>query len=85
MNVNLKAERARVVNICSSTVHLGRADYAHYVRAKAGVIGLSRAMACELDEFRIGVDAITPGPIYTEIPRATVTGPRRRRLSGSNV
>jgi NAD(P)-dependent dehydrogenase (short-subunit alcohol dehydrogenase family) len=64
---------ASIVNMSSGTVLMGRPNYAHYVASKAGVIGLSRAMARELGEFGVRVNCITPGPIVTEIPRATVT------------
>ena len=41
--------------------------------SKAGVLGLTRAMARDLGEYNIRVNAITPEPVYTEIPRETVT------------
>ena len=62
-----------VVNIASSTIHFGRANYAHYVSSKAGVMGLSRAMARELGPSGVRVNTLTPGPTFTEVERATVT------------
>lgn len=62
-----------VVNIASSTIHFGRPNYAHYVSSKAGVMGLSRAMARELGAFGVRVNTLTPGPTFTEVERATVT------------
>ena len=62
-----------VVNISSSTILFGRQNYAHYVSSKAGVMGLSRAMARELGPFGVRVNTLTPGPTFTEIERATVT------------
>jgi NAD(P)-dependent dehydrogenase (short-subunit alcohol dehydrogenase family) len=78
-----RAEEASVVNISSSTVFMGRANYAHYVASKAGVIGLSRAMARELGEFGVRVNALTPGPVFTEVPRATVTEAQKAQLVGA--
>lgn len=75
-----EAERASIVNMSSSTVMMGRQNYAHYVGSKAGVIGLSRAMARELGGFGIRVNALTPGPVSTEVPRATVTPQQREQL-----
>lgn len=66
-------QRGRIINISSSTVLMGRPNYAHYVASKAGVIGLTRAMATELGGDNITVNAIMPGSTETEIPRATVT------------
>ena len=74
------AENASIVNMSSSTVMMGRRNYAHYVGSKAGVIGLSRAMARELGEYDVRVNALTPGPIFTEVPRATVTPQQRVEL-----
>jgi NAD(P)-dependent dehydrogenase (short-subunit alcohol dehydrogenase family) len=74
------ARDSSIVNMSSSTVMMGRQNYAHYVASKAGVIGLSRAMARELGEFGIRVNAITPGPIMTEVPRASVTPQQREQL-----
>lgn len=62
-----------VVNIASSTILFGRPNYAHYVSSKAGVMGLSRAMARELGGFSVRVNTLTPGPTFTEVERATVT------------
>jgi 3-oxoacyl-[acyl-carrier protein] reductase len=75
-----EAQDASIVNMSSSTVMMGRPNYAHYVASKAGVIGLSRAMARELGDFGIRVNSITPGPVMTEIPRATVTPLQREAL-----
>ncbi|MFC2254656.1 SDR family NAD(P)-dependent oxidoreductase [Labrys portucalensis] len=62
-----------VVNVASSTILFGRPNYAHYVSSKAGVMGLSRAMARELGSQAIRVNTLTPGPTFTEVERATVT------------
>ena len=76
----LEAPTASIVNISSSTVLFGRPNYAHYVSSKAGIIGLSRAMARELGPKNIRVNSILPGPIFTEIPRGTVTEEQKRTL-----
>ena len=53
-----------VVNIASDLGILGRAHYAAYCAAKAGVIGLTRALAREFAPA-IRVNAIAPGPVAT--------------------
>jgi len=53
-----------VINIASELGFLGRERYAPYCAAKAGVIGLTRAMAREFAPA-IRVNAIAPGPINT--------------------
>jgi 3-oxoacyl-[acyl-carrier protein] reductase len=76
----LNASDPSVVNISSSTMLFGRPNYAHYVAGKAGVIGLSRAMARELGAKNVRVNAVMPGPIFTEIPRSTVTDAQKQNL-----
>ena len=53
-----------VINITSELGFLGRERYGPYCAAKAGVIGLTRAMAREFAPA-IRVNAIAPGPINT--------------------
>lgn len=76
----LNAAGASVVNISSSTILFGRANYAHYVTGKAGVLGMTRAMARELGPKNVRVNSVLPGPIFTEIPRATVTETQKQNL-----
>lgn len=66
-------KQGRIINISSGVVLMGRPFYAHYVASKAGIIGLTRALANELGEDNITINAITPGPTETEVPRETVS------------
>ncbi|MFC1910741.1 SDR family NAD(P)-dependent oxidoreductase [Chloroflexota bacterium] len=68
-----KQNKGKIVNMSSATVWEGRANYLHYVASKAGVIGITRAMARELGNWNINVNAITPGAIETEVPRDTIS------------
>jgi 3-oxoacyl-[acyl-carrier protein] reductase len=70
----MKAKRyGKIVNISSSVVVTGRANYAHYVASKGAVVALTRALATELGVYEVNVNAISPHGIVTEIPRATIT------------
>ena len=75
-----KQRSGRIVNISSGVVWMGRPNYLHYVASKGAVISMTRAMARELGEFGINVNAITPGAVYTEIPRETVTPEQREAM-----
>lgn len=69
-----------IINISSAVVFLGRPHYLHYVASKAGVIGMTRAMAREVGDFGIRVNAVTPGATYTEVPRETVTPAQKENM-----
>jgi 3-oxoacyl-[acyl-carrier protein] reductase len=53
--------RGKIVNISSSRVWEGNPNRLHYTTSKAGVIGFTRALAREVAEFGINVNAVTPG------------------------
>ncbi|MFN2530900.1 MAG: SDR family NAD(P)-dependent oxidoreductase [Pyrinomonadaceae bacterium] len=67
-----KQRSGRIINIASSTVFMSFPNLTHYITAKAGVIGMTRALATELGDYGILVNAISPGLTQTE---RTVTVP----------
>ncbi len=68
-----RAGYGKIINMSSSTVWFGRAGYPHYVASKAGVVGLTRALASELGPDGIRVNAVAPGATITGVPRETIT------------
>lgn len=57
----------RVINIASQLGQIGGASVAHYSASKAGVIGLTKALAREVSARGVLVNAIAPGPIETPL------------------
>jgi 3-oxoacyl-[acyl-carrier protein] reductase len=55
-----------IVNIGGLAGHLGDADRAHVVAAKAGLVGLTRALAAELGQHGITANCVVPGSIRTD-------------------
>jgi (+)-trans-carveol dehydrogenase len=60
----------RIVNIASVAGHVGTPGYAHYCASKHGLMGLTRAMAGELAEHKITVNALCPGLVDTPMVAA---------------
>jgi NAD(P)-dependent dehydrogenase (short-subunit alcohol dehydrogenase family) len=65
----LEAGWGRMLTISSSSAQSGAPRMAHYVAAKAGVVGLTRALALELARKAITVNVVTPGMIDTPMLR----------------
>lgn len=63
----LKQRSGKIINIASVSGVLGNMGQANYSASKAGIIGLTKAMARELASRGITVNAIAPGFIATEM------------------
>jgi len=63
--VMMKARAGRIINISSVVAQSGNAGQANYVAAKAGLIGLTKAIAIEIASRGITVNAVAPGFIET--------------------
>jgi 2-hydroxycyclohexanecarboxyl-CoA dehydrogenase len=70
----LQARWGRIVTISSSSAQSGAPRMGHYAAAKAGVIGLTRALAVEYARKGITVNCVTPGMIDTPMLRRAATG-----------
>ena len=66
----MRARFGRIVNVSSVVAHVGGAGQANYGAAKAGLVGLSRAVARELGGRGITCNVVAPGPIATEMTEA---------------
>jgi len=71
----MKAQkRGKIVNISSTRVWEGTPNRLHYTTSKAGVIGFTRALAREVAEFGITVNALTPGMTQSDTQVASSSG-----------
>jgi len=66
----MKARWGRIINITSVVGSSGNPGQANYAAAKAGVAGMSRALARELGSRGITVNCVAPGFIETDMTRA---------------
>jgi NAD(P)-dependent dehydrogenase (short-subunit alcohol dehydrogenase family) len=65
-----KQGKGKIINISSATFHQGVPYFLHYVTSKGSIIGLTRALAREVGDDGISVNAIAPGLTVSE----TVSG-----------
>ncbi len=68
----------RIVNVASLAAHIANETQAAYAAAKGGVVALTRVMAFELAPMGISVNAVSPGPIDTELAKAMLTPQARQ-------
>ena len=68
----IRARGGRIINIASVVAQMGNAGQANYVAAKAGLIGLTKAIAIEISSRNITVNAVAPG--FIETPMTNVLG-----------
>jgi 3-oxoacyl-[acyl-carrier protein] reductase len=66
----MKARTGRIINITSIVGHMGNPGQANYAAAKAGVSGMTRALAREIGSRNITVNCVAPGFIDTDMTRA---------------
>ena len=62
----------RIVNVASATVDSGLAYTAAYSASKAGLVGLTRALAAELGPRGVTVNAVCPGWVETSLASAAI-------------
>jgi 3-oxoacyl-[acyl-carrier protein] reductase len=67
INHMLERGQGRIINVASQLGQIGGDEMVHYSASKAGVIGMTKALAREYSTRGILVNAIAPGPINTSM------------------
>ncbi len=70
MRSMMKARKGRIISITSVVGVMGNAGQTNYAASKAGVIGFTKALAREVGNRGITVNAIAPGFIDTDMTRS---------------
>ena len=79
----MRARAGRIINIASVVARMGNAGQVNYVAAKAGLIGLTKAIAIEIASRNVTVNAVAPGFIetpMTDVLSDKVKGELRSRI-----
>ena len=79
----MKAREGRIINISSVVGYAGNAGQANYCASKAGVAGMSRALARELGSRNITVNCVAPG--FIDIDMTKVLEEKQRAALVANV
>ena len=78
----MKQRGGRIINIGSISGEIGNPGQANYAAAKAGIVGMSKAMAQEVATRGITINCVAPGFIATAMTDAVSDKTRERFLSG---
>ena len=70
MGAMLRQRFGRIINVTSVVAETGNAGQSNYVAAKAGLIGLTKAIAVEMASRNITVNAVAPGFIVSAMTDA---------------
>jgi 3-oxoacyl-[acyl-carrier protein] reductase len=79
-----KSDAGTIVNIGGLSAHTGAKDRAHVITAKAGILGLTRALAHDLAADKVTVNCIAPGLIATARAAGT-PGPQHQQTHATLV
>lgn len=79
----IERQLGRIVSISSISAQRGGGTYSKvaYSASKAAIIGFTRALAREMGQHNITVNAVAPGPIDTDIMGGTLSDERKNAMS----
>jgi 3-oxoacyl-(acyl-carrier-protein) reductase len=76
----MRGRWGRIITVSSVNAYIGAAGQANYAASKAGLIGLTRALARELAPRSITANVVAPGPIATDMT-SSLTDDQRDRMT----
>ncbi|MHB1172755.1 MAG: SDR family NAD(P)-dependent oxidoreductase [Lacisediminihabitans sp.] len=76
-----RAGWGRIINVLGSVAHQGQPNRVHLAASKAGLMGMTRALATEVGAAGITVNAVSPGPLDTAAPSTVDPAIRLQRAA----
>ncbi len=80
----IKNHKGKIINISSIVAEKGNAGQSNYVASKAGIIGLTKALAKELSAYNIQVNAVSPGYVETDMTAKLTDEQKHNILKSGN-
>ena len=77
----VRRRSGRIINIASVVAQAGNAGQANYIASKAGLIGLTKAVAAEVASRNITVNAVAPGFVDTAMTQALPESVKQKILN----
>lgn len=81
----MKQQKGKIVNFSCIRSKLFGSKMADYAAAKGGVVALTAAMAVDLANYNIQVNAVAPGFTYTGMTKQSYSNPEKRRARESMI
>lgn len=82
--VMMKQKTGRIINVTSRGAFRGEPDHPAYGASKAGLNALSQSLAVKLAPYNIGVFAVAPGFVETDMTRDILNGPQGEQIKNQS-
>ncbi len=79
----MRRKKGKIVHISSKAAVVGEPYHAAYSASKGAILALTRAMAIELAPYNITVNAVCPGPTYTDMLLEATDAAQREELTAT--
>lgn len=79
----MKRKKGKIVHISSKAAVVGEPYHAAYSASKGAILALTRCLAIELAPYKITVNAVCPGPTYTDMLLGATDAAQREELTAS--
>jgi NAD(P)-dependent dehydrogenase (short-subunit alcohol dehydrogenase family) len=83
--IMMKQGKGKIINVSSKAAIVGEPYHAAYSASKGAVLSLTRAMAAELAQYGIRVNALCPGTTLTPLGQSALADPELRRALESGI